>query len=116
MENSSRLTFAGRTLGEWFSSLPTVIILLIAVFLSSGEIIHSQLLKYGENNWEGYFSLRAGAVEPTCSLDRDVEAEVKRTIQKREDVAALDQLAGILGSTIHISVICSYFDHCIFSW
>lgn len=105
MENSSRLTFAGRTPGEWFSSLPTVIILLIAVFLSSGEIIHSQLLKYGENNWEGYFSLRAGAVEPTCSLDRDVEAEVTRTIQKREAEAANDPLAGILGSEIDESAI-----------
>lgn len=100
MDNSSRLTFAGRTPGEWLSSLPTVIILLIAVFLSSGEIIHSQLLKYGESTWEGYFELRAGAIEPTCNMDRDVDAEVARTVQKRQADAANDPLGDILGSEI----------------
>lgn len=105
MENSSRLTFAGRTPGEWLSSLPTVIILLLAVFLSSGEIIHSQLLKYGENNWEGYFSLRAGAVEPTCNMDRDIDAEVARTVEKRQAEAANDPLGDILGSEINEDAI-----------
>lgn len=100
MENSSRLTFAGRTPGEWFSSLPTVIILLLAVFLSSGEIIHSQLLKYGEQNWEEYFALRAGAAEPSCNLDRDIDAEVARTVEKRQAEAADDPLADILGSSV----------------
>lgn len=100
MQNSSRLTFAGRTPGEWLSSLPTVIILLIAVFLSSGEIIHSQLLKFGENNWDEYFILRAGAVEPTCNPDRDIEAEIAQTVEKRKAEAANDPLGDIFGSDV----------------
>ena len=44
-----QLTVAKRSVGEWLSSLPTLFILLTVIFLSSGQIIHSQLLKIGEN-------------------------------------------------------------------
>ncbi|HAD46440.1 MAG TPA: hypothetical protein DD717_15635, partial [Alcanivorax sp.] len=57
-----------RTPTEWFSTLPTLLLLLIVVFLSSGQIIHSQLLKIGEATWQEYFMLRSAGVmpEPTC--------------------------------------------------
>ena len=46
-------------------------LLLIVVFLSSGQIIHSQLLKIGEATWQEYFMLRSAGVmpEPTCNPD-----------------------------------------------
>ncbi|PKM22743.1 MAG: C4-dicarboxylate ABC transporter [Gammaproteobacteria bacterium HGW-Gammaproteobacteria-14] len=96
------LTVANRSVGEWLSSLPTVIILLLTIFLASGEIIHSQLLKIGENTWQGYFELRtAGLVrEPSCNPDPDVEGELRRAILEKEASMADDPLASIFGSDI----------------
>ncbi|MDX1268998.1 MAG: acyl-CoA dehydrogenase family protein, partial [Oceanisphaera sp.] len=52
---------------------------MLTIFLASGEVIHSQLLKIGENTWEGYFKLRtAGLVgEPTCNPDPNLDEELK---------------------------------------
>ncbi len=100
MELSSRLRIANRTVGEWVSTLPTVLILLITIFLASGEIIHSQLLKFGERNWEEYFLLRATQNAPTCERERDIEEELARTIAEREASAADDPLAALLGNDI----------------
>ena len=77
-----QLTVAKRSVGEWLSSLPTLFILLTVIFLSSGQIIHSQLLKIGENTWDNYFQLRsAGALnEPTCNADADLDRELERAI------------------------------------
>lgn len=100
MERSSSLRIANRTVGEWISTLPTVVILLITIFLASGEIIHSQLLKFGERNWEEYFLLRATQSAPTCERERDIEEEVARTIAEREASAADDPLAALLGTDI----------------
>ncbi len=60
-----QLTVARRSVGEWLSSLPTLFILLTVIFLSSGQIIHSQLLKIGENTWDEYFLLRGASVRTT---------------------------------------------------
>ena len=100
METTSRFRIANRSIGEWISSLPTLVILLITIFLASGEIIHSQLLKIGENTWQEYFLLRANQSEPTCERNRDIEADVARTIAEREANAADDPLAGLLGTDI----------------
>lgn len=99
MEKSTSITIANRSIGEWIVSLPTLMILLISIFLSSGEIIHSQLLKIGEDNWEEYFLLRgAGAVEkPTCDPDPDIEAEVRRIVAEREAESVDDPLDAIFG-------------------
>ena len=76
-----QLTVARRSVGEWLSSLPTLFILLTVIFLSSGQIIHSQLLKIGENTWDEYFLLRgAGMVsEPTCNPDPDINQRVRES-------------------------------------
>ena len=48
-----------RTAREWLSSLPALLLLLMTIFLASGQVIHSQLLSIGENTWDNYFQLRA---------------------------------------------------------
>ena len=100
MENSSQLKIANRSLGEWVASLPALVILLLTIFLASGEIIHSQLLRIGEATWEEYFLLRgAGAVEePTCDPDKDVDEAVERRVAEREAEMADDPLGDILGA------------------
>lgn len=89
-----------RSPAEWFSSLPTLLVLLLALFLSSGEIIHSQLLKIGENTWESYFLLRGAGLmeEPTCNPDPDISRLTRETLQRRQAEAANDPLAGVLGT------------------
>mgnify|MGYP003571133044 CR=1 FL=1 len=96
------LSIANRSVGEWLSSLPTLIILLITIFLSSGEIIHSQLLKVGERSWDDYFLLRgAGAIqEPTCNPDPNIEQAIQAEMQRQEAAMADDPLAGLLGTDV----------------
>ncbi len=91
---------ANRTASEWLVSLPTLLILLITIFLASGEIIHSQLLKIGERTWENYFELRAAGfvTEPTCNPDPDLNAELDRVHQKKLREMEDDPLLGILGA------------------
>lgn len=93
---------ANRSVFEWLSSLPTLIILLITIFLSSGEIIHSQLLQVGQNTWDDYFLLRGDGViqQPTCEREPNIDNELKRAIAKKEASMANDPLAAILGSEI----------------
>ncbi|MBL7249509.1 TRAP transporter large permease subunit [Alloalcanivorax marinus] len=94
-------TVARRSVGEWLSSLPTLFILLIVIFLSSGQIIHSQLLKIGEATWDEYFLLRgAGMVpEPTCNPDPDIDQRVREIAEQRRAEAKDDPLADILGGS-----------------
>ena len=96
-----QLTVARRSVGEWLSSLPTLFILLTVIFLSSGQIIHSQLLKIGENTWDEYFLLRgAGMVsEPTCNPDPDINQRVREIVEQRKAEAANDPLGDILGGS-----------------
>jgi len=93
-------TVARRSVGEWLSSLPTLFILLIVIFLSSGQIIHSQLLKIGESTWDEYFLLRgAGMVaEPSCNPDPDINQRVREIVEQRQ-AQADDALADILGGS-----------------
>lgn len=97
----SNFTVAKRSLGEWLSSLPTFFILLIVIFLSSGQIIHSQLLKIGENTWDDYFLLRTAGIvsQPTCDRDPDIDRQVQETVKKRSADSADDPLADILGGS-----------------
>ena len=99
----STFTVANRSVGEWLSSLPTIVILLLTIFLASGEVIHSQLLKIGENTWQGYFELRTSGLiaEPSCNRDPDIESELRRAIQDKEAAMADDPLAGIFGTDIN---------------
>ena len=88
-----------RSSQEWLSTLPVFLLLLLVVFLSSGQIIHSQLLKIGESTWDEYFLLRtAGLVPPpTCERDPDIDARTDEIVQRRQAQANDDPLADILG-------------------
>ena len=105
--HKSTFTVANRSAGEWLSSLPTMAILLLTIFLASGEIIHSQLLKIGETSWQGYFELRSAGLisEPTCNRDPDIESEVARAVQEQTAAMADDPLAGIFGTDVDESAI-----------
>lgn len=100
--NSSSLTFANRSVGEWMSSLPTLVILLVTIFLASGEILHSQLLKIGERTWDSYYLLRgAGAIqEPTCDRNPDLDAQLAVAVAEKQAAMEADPLASIFGTDV----------------
>ncbi len=74
----------GRTAPEWLISLPTIALLLLILLIGTGEMIHGQLLKFGESMFHDpkgqvqYFMMRADPVRPTCNPQLDVEAELAR--------------------------------------
>ncbi len=103
MQPKSSITLANRALSEWLSTLPTLIILMLTVLLSSGEIIHSQLLKIGENTWDEYFTLRGGDAvqEPSCNPDPDVDKRIEKQLKKQKQQQSGDSALGdILGGGV----------------
>ena len=80
---TSRL-FLGRSALEWFSSLPVFALLLLTLIIGTGEMVHGQLLKFGESMFGDpkaqvqYFMLRADPVKPDCNPTPDIEAEIQK--------------------------------------
>lgn len=76
--------FLGRTASEWLVSFPTIILLLLILTIGTGEMVHGQLLKFGESLFGDpttkvqYFMLRADPVRPACDLNLTVDAEIAR--------------------------------------
>ena len=72
MHNTPSRSLMGRTLIEWFSSLPVFIMLMLTLIIGTGEMVHGQLLKFGESMFGNpatqvqYFMLRAEPVKPEC--------------------------------------------------
>ncbi|MDI1259373.1 TRAP transporter large permease subunit [Aquabacterium sp.] len=86
----------GRTAPEWLISLPTISLLLLILLIGTGEMIHGQLLKFGEIMFHDdrghvqYFMMRADPVRPTCNPSMNVEAEVARLQAARAQKSAPD--------------------------
>jgi TRAP-type C4-dicarboxylate transport system permease large subunit len=76
------LHLMGRTPMEWLVSLPTIILLMLVLVISTGELVHGRLLAGGEalfGNAEKqvqYYALRADPEKPDCPLNLDIEREV----------------------------------------
>jgi TRAP-type C4-dicarboxylate transport system permease large subunit len=96
--------FLGRTLQEWFASLPVFALLLLTLVIGTGEMVHGQLLKAGESMFGDkaagvqYFMLRSEPTQPDCTLIKDVDAEV----QKRNSAAPStggDDIDDLFGQT-----------------
>ncbi len=95
----------GRTPMEWLVSLPTIILLMLVLVISTGELIHGRLLAGGEalfGNAEKqvqYYALRADPEKPDCSLNVNIDQEVAtrmaaKATQPKDDLADLFDDAG----------------------
>ncbi|RZL02937.1 MAG: TRAP transporter large permease subunit [Rubrivivax sp.] len=91
---------AGHGAASWFMTLPTVVLLVLILILSTGEMVHGQLLKLGDQLFGDpphqiqYFMLRADPVAPTCPRNLDVQAEVARQLAagssaRKDDIDAM---------------------------
>lgn len=67
------------------------------------EVLHSQLLKIGENTWEGYFKLRGAGIlqEPTCNPDANLDDQLEAAIIRKKQQMADDPLAGMFGTEVN---------------
>lgn len=76
-----------RSLREWISSLPILVILLTTIFLGTSEMGYSQLLKLGEYFWKDYYILRGDIPTPTCNPNPNIDAELEKLLaeQANED-------------------------------
>lgn len=89
----------GRTATEWLVALPTIILLLLVLVVSTGEMVHGQLLRLGENVFGDksqqiqYYMLRTDLPAPTCDANMDIDAEVAR--RTAPDAAAAQSLDAI---------------------
>ncbi|KAA1172733.1 TRAP transporter large permease subunit [Marinobacter salinexigens] len=81
---------------EWFSSLPACLLLLAVVVFSTSSDIHNQMLRGGEQLWNGYYKLRMDPVPPTCDPDRNIDAAVARELAQSADED--DPMAALLGA------------------
>ncbi len=86
MSDLSGQVASGRKWADWCLTLPTVMLLVLILIISTGEMVHGQLLKLGESLFRDqahqiqYFMLRADPTAPTCKKDLSVEAELARRL------------------------------------
>ncbi|MBI2731987.1 MAG: hypothetical protein HYX44_01330 [Aquabacterium sp.] len=84
MSTSSNASSPGRGLIGWFANLSTLFLLIMILVISTGEMMHGQLLKFGEVLFSDpqqqvqYFLLRADPEKPTCNPNINVDEEVAR--------------------------------------
>lgn len=82
------LRLANRTGFEWLAAMPAFLVLIFVIVLNTSHATHGQLLKLGENIWDGYFQLRTDPVQPSCIINSDIDAQLALLIS---DTAAIDE-------------------------
>ncbi|MDO9001887.1 MAG: TRAP transporter large permease subunit [Aquabacterium sp.] len=91
---------------DWLLTLPTVMLLVSILILSTGEMVHGQLLKLGEVLFGDpahqiqYFMLRADPVAPACDPKLDIDAELaRRQAASAPRQAPKDDIDAMFGDT-----------------
>lgn len=84
MSTSSTSSSPGRSLFGWLSNISTLTLMVLILVISTGEMMHGQLLKFGEVLFSDpaqqvqYFLLRADPEKPTCDPNINIDQEVAR--------------------------------------
>lgn len=96
---NNKTVFLNRTAMEWFSSLPVMFLLVLTLVIGTGEMIHGQLLRMGENMFGNpstgvqYFMMRVDPQTPDCDpnmdIDQAVQAQLANTAASDDPFAAL---------------------------
>jgi TRAP-type C4-dicarboxylate transport system permease large subunit len=89
MTITQTLRLANRTGFEWLAAMPVFLVLIFVILLNTSHATHAQLLKLGENVWDGYFQLRFDPVQPSCEIKGDIDAQLVRLIT--ENAASSDE-------------------------
>ena len=95
------LGLLGHIWTEWVSTFAILALLLLTLIIGTGEMIHGQLLRIGENLYGNekvgmqYSFLRAEPEKPSCDRHPNVDALVEQQMQAN----AKDEFADIFGTT-----------------
>lgn len=95
--------FLNRSLAEWLSSLPVLMLLILTLVIGTGEMIHGQLLRMGEKIFGDpatgvqYFMLRADPAKPDCNPNPDIEAEIEKKVS---GAGADDDFGGLFADEV----------------
>jgi TRAP-type C4-dicarboxylate transport system permease large subunit len=71
--------------------MPAFLVLVFVILLNTSHATHGQLLKLGENVWDGYFQLRADPVYPSCDLNTDIDIQLSTLVAESKEVAEVDE-------------------------
>lgn len=85
------LRLANRTGFEWLAAMPAFLVLIFVILLNTSHATHAQLLKLGENIWDGYFQLRSDPIEPSCVINSDIDAQLAALITESAVVDEEDE-------------------------
>ena len=86
---------------EWISAFTILLLLLLTLIIGTGEMIHGQMLRLGENLYGDpktgmqYSFLRAEPQKPTCDRNPNIDVLVQNQMQSN----ANDEFADIFGTT-----------------
>lgn len=86
---------------EWISAFTILLLLLLTLIIGTGEMIHGQMLRLGENLYGDpkvgmqYSFLRAEPEKPSCERNPNIDALVQAQMQNN----ANDEFADIFGTT-----------------
>jgi TRAP-type C4-dicarboxylate transport system permease large subunit len=88
---------------DWAACLPTLVLLALVLLIGTGELVHSRFLQWGQSlfgDQAQYYILRAPHEAPTCKLQVDVDAEVRRLLQQAQpgqspEPSLLDSALGV---------------------
>ena len=91
---------------EWISAFTILLLLLLTLIIGTGEMIHGQMLRLGENLYGDpktgmqYSFLRAEPEKPTCDRNPNIDQLVQTQMQSN----ANDEFADIFGTTSEADV------------
>ncbi len=85
------LRLANRTGFEWLAAMPAFLVLIFVILLNTSHATHAQLLKLGENIWDGYFQLRSDPVQPRCDINGDIDSQLALLVAESAVVAEEDE-------------------------
>lgn len=99
-EQRSGLGFLGYIWNEWISTFAILILLLLTLIVGTGEMIHGQLLRMGEQLYGDqttgmqYSFLRAEPQKPTCERHPNIDAQVQQQMKANKN----DEFADFFGA------------------
>lgn len=85
------LRVANRTGIEWLAAMPAFLVLVFVILLNTSNATHGQLLKLGENIWDGYFQLRTDPTYPGCDVNVDIDSQLATLVAESKVVAEEDE-------------------------
>lgn len=89
-----------RTLREWLSSLPVLLLIVIVMAVSLNEKMYSQMLRVGESLFGDYYLLRVDIPTPTCDPAQNIDQALEQEVTRQKAAQQDDEFGGLFGDSI----------------